>query len=111
MQPQEEHGPLKSSLPVLARGLGRLFCSWCLAELMVHLMYMHAIYSSAPLLGAVSCWTLGNCRGSALRRASFESYLPSEAGLGAGGDAVPLSKPSFFSFLNLVPLVAKPSRV
>nr|KAF6396781.1 hedgehog acyltransferase [Rousettus aegyptiacus] len=59
MQPQEEHGLLKSSLPVLAWGLGRLFCSWCLAELMVHLMYMHAIYSSAPLLGAVSCWTLG----------------------------------------------------
>ncbi|XP_024899724.1 protein-cysteine N-palmitoyltransferase HHAT isoform X3 [Pteropus alecto] len=56
---QQEHGPLKFSLPVLARGLGRLFCGWCLAELMVHLMYMHAIYSSAPLLGAVSCWTLG----------------------------------------------------
>lgn len=103
MQPQEEHGPLKSSLPVLARGLGRLFCSWCLAELMVHLMYMHAIYSSAPLLGAVSCWTLGNCGGSALRRASFESYLPSEAGLGAGGDAVPLSKPSFFFFFFFKP--------
>uniref|UniRef100_A0A671FVR1 Hedgehog acyltransferase n=1 Tax=Rhinolophus ferrumequinum TaxID=59479 RepID=A0A671FVR1_RHIFE len=50
---------LKVGLSVLARGLGRLFCSWCLAELMVHLMYMHAIYGSAHVLGAVSCWTLG----------------------------------------------------
>nr|KAF6316074.1 hedgehog acyltransferase [Pipistrellus kuhlii] len=56
---QPEKRPLRLSLPVLARGLGRLFVCWCLAELMVHLMYMHAIYGSAPLLKAVSCWTLG----------------------------------------------------
>lgn len=111
MQQRERHGPPKCSLPVLAGALGRLFCGWCLAELMVHLMYMHAIYSSAPLLGAVSCWALGNGGNSALRRTSFESRLPSEAGLGAGGGAVTLSKLSFFFFLNLVPLVAKPSRV
>lgn len=58
---QRERCPLRVSLSVLARGLGRLLCCWCLAELMVHLMYMHAIYSSAPLLSAVSCWTLGKC--------------------------------------------------
>ncbi|EPQ02891.1 Protein-cysteine N-palmitoyltransferase HHAT [Myotis brandtii] len=57
---QPEQCPLRLSLPVLARGLGRLFVCWCLAELMVHLMYMHAFYGSAPLLRAVSCWTLGN---------------------------------------------------
>lgn len=56
---QPEQCPLRLSLPVLARGLGRLFVCWCLAELMVHLMYMHAFYGSAPLLRAVSCWTLG----------------------------------------------------
>lgn len=27
---------------------------------MIHLMFMHALYSS-PLLENVSCWTLGNC--------------------------------------------------
>ncbi|XP_029415326.1 protein-cysteine N-palmitoyltransferase HHAT [Nannospalax galili] len=47
------------SLCVLARGLGRLLCWWVLAELMVHLMYMHALYSSIPLLEAVSYWALG----------------------------------------------------
>ncbi|XP_046540393.1 protein-cysteine N-palmitoyltransferase HHAT isoform X3 [Equus quagga] len=56
---QQEHCSLKANLPVLVLGLGRLLCSWWLAELMVHLMYMHAIYSSTPLLGAVSSWTLG----------------------------------------------------
>ena len=58
---QQEPCSLKISISVLARGLGRLFCCWCLAELMVHFMYMHAIYGSAPLLRTVSCWTLGNC--------------------------------------------------
>ncbi|XP_048213230.1 protein-cysteine N-palmitoyltransferase HHAT isoform X2 [Perognathus longimembris pacificus] len=56
---QPELCSVKDSLFMLARGLGRLLCWWGLAELMVHLMYMHAIYSSIPLLGAVSCWTLG----------------------------------------------------
>uniref|UniRef100_A0A9L0K694 Hedgehog acyltransferase n=1 Tax=Equus asinus TaxID=9793 RepID=A0A9L0K694_EQUAS len=56
---QQEHCSLKANLPILVLGLGRLLCSWWLAELMVHLMYMHAIYSSTPLLGAVSSWTLG----------------------------------------------------
>nr|XP_005540799.1 PREDICTED: protein-cysteine N-palmitoyltransferase HHAT isoform X5 [Macaca fascicularis] len=56
---QQEHESLKGNLCVLALGLGRLLCWWWLAELMAHLMYMHAIYSSIPLLEAVSGWTLG----------------------------------------------------
>uniref|UniRef100_A0A2K5DCZ2 Hedgehog acyltransferase n=1 Tax=Aotus nancymaae TaxID=37293 RepID=A0A2K5DCZ2_AOTNA len=60
---QQERDSLKASLCVLALGLGRLLFWWWLAELMAHLMYMHAFYSSIPLLGTVSCWTLGN-RGS-----------------------------------------------
>ncbi|XP_066117538.1 protein-cysteine N-palmitoyltransferase HHAT isoform X1 [Saccopteryx bilineata] len=56
---QQEHCSMKISPGVLAQGLARLLVCWCLAELMVHLMYMHAIYGSAPLLGAVSCWALG----------------------------------------------------
>eukprot|EP00070_Physeter_catodon_P037389 XP_028344283.1 protein-cysteine N-palmitoyltransferase HHAT isoform X2 [Physeter catodon] len=58
MQPQEQGSP-KASLSILALGLGRLLSCWWLAELMIHLMYMHAIYSSTSLLRAVSCWTLG----------------------------------------------------
>ncbi|XP_064450199.1 protein-cysteine N-palmitoyltransferase HHAT isoform X4 [Mirounga angustirostris] len=58
MQRQEDCS-LKSNLSAFAVGLGRLLCYWWLAELMVHLMYMHAIYGSASLLRAVSCWTLG----------------------------------------------------
>lgn len=60
MQQQEQCSP-RPRLSVLARALGRLCGCWCLAELMVHLMYMHAFYGSPPLLRAVSCWTLGNC--------------------------------------------------
>ncbi|XP_007986737.1 protein-cysteine N-palmitoyltransferase HHAT isoform X1 [Chlorocebus sabaeus] len=56
---QQEHESLKANLCVLALGLGRLLCWWWLAELMAHLMYVHAIYSSIPLLEAVSGWTLG----------------------------------------------------
>ncbi|XP_057583683.1 protein-cysteine N-palmitoyltransferase HHAT isoform X3 [Hippopotamus amphibius kiboko] len=56
---QQEQGSPKASLSVLVLGLGRLLFCWWLAELMVHLMYMHAIYSSTSLLRAVSCWTLG----------------------------------------------------
>uniref|UniRef100_A0A8C6C5Z8 Hedgehog acyltransferase n=1 Tax=Monodon monoceros TaxID=40151 RepID=A0A8C6C5Z8_MONMO len=58
MQRQEQGSP-KASLSILARGLGRLLSCWWLAELMIHFMYMHAIYSSTSLLRAVSCWTLG----------------------------------------------------
>ncbi|XP_058131140.1 protein-cysteine N-palmitoyltransferase HHAT isoform X2 [Dasypus novemcinctus] len=54
-----EQRSAKAGLSVLALGLGRLLCWWWLAELMAHLMYVHAICSSAPLLGAISGWTLG----------------------------------------------------
>ncbi|XP_038205720.1 protein-cysteine N-palmitoyltransferase HHAT isoform X2 [Arvicola amphibius] len=57
MQQPELSSP-KQSLCILAKGLGRLLCWWWLAELMVHLMFMHALHSS-PLLESVSCWTLG----------------------------------------------------
>ncbi|XP_076797749.1 protein-cysteine N-palmitoyltransferase HHAT isoform X2 [Arvicanthis niloticus] len=56
---QPELSSLQHSLCILAKGLGRLLCWWWLAELMIHLMYMHALYSSIPLLESVSCWTLG----------------------------------------------------
>lgn len=58
---QPELSSLQHNLCILAKGLGRLLCWWWLAELMVHLMYMHALYSSIPLLESVSCWTLGKC--------------------------------------------------
>lgn len=57
---QPELSSLQHSLCILAKGLGRLLCWWWLAELMVHLMYMHALYGSIRLLETVSCWTLGN---------------------------------------------------
>ncbi|XP_018118055.1 protein-cysteine N-palmitoyltransferase HHAT isoform X3 [Xenopus laevis] len=39
--------------------IARLVLWWGLAELMIHLMYMHAIYSSHSLLERTSCWALG----------------------------------------------------
>nr|XP_044997502.1 protein-cysteine N-palmitoyltransferase HHAT isoform X2 [Jaculus jaculus] len=58
MQQPELCSP-RHRLCILAQGLGRLLCWWGLAELMVHLMYTHALHSSTPLLEVVSCWTLG----------------------------------------------------
>ncbi|XP_060220931.1 protein-cysteine N-palmitoyltransferase HHAT isoform X2 [Meriones unguiculatus] len=43
----------------LAKALGRLLCWWWLAELLVRLMYMHALFGSTPLLERLSCWALG----------------------------------------------------
>ncbi|XP_073195103.1 protein-cysteine N-palmitoyltransferase HHAT isoform X7 [Lepidochelys kempii] len=50
---------LKSNLCILLLGIVRIFFWWWLAELMIHLMYIHAIYSSSSHLEAVSYWTLG----------------------------------------------------
>ncbi|XP_039770780.1 protein-cysteine N-palmitoyltransferase HHAT isoform X3 [Ornithorhynchus anatinus] len=58
LQSQEAHS-LKANLRLLVLGGVRLFCWWWLAELMIHLMYMHALCSSTPHLEAVSYWTLG----------------------------------------------------
>nr|XP_033795727.1 protein-cysteine N-palmitoyltransferase HHAT isoform X1 [Geotrypetes seraphini] len=50
---------LKTDVFTLASGIVHIVFWWCLAELMIHLMYMHAIYSSYPILSEVSDWTLG----------------------------------------------------
>ncbi|KAM6459669.1 protein-cysteine N-palmitoyltransferase HHAT isoform 4-T5 [Liasis olivaceus] len=49
----------KSSLSLFIWGAIRILIWWCLAELMIHFMYMHAIYSSLSHLEAVTYWTLG----------------------------------------------------
>ncbi|XP_001366478.2 protein-cysteine N-palmitoyltransferase HHAT [Monodelphis domestica] len=58
MQNQESYS-LKANLCIFVLGIGRLLCWWWLAELMIHLMYMHALYGSTFLLEAVSSWALG----------------------------------------------------
>lgn len=57
---QQEQGPPKVGVLAMVAGLGRLLCWWGLAELMLHLLYTHAICSSASLLAAIPAWTLGN---------------------------------------------------
>ncbi|XP_062827788.1 protein-cysteine N-palmitoyltransferase HHAT [Anolis carolinensis] len=49
----------KSNLCVFIRGIIRILIWWCLAELMIHLMYIHAICSSPSHLKAATYWTLG----------------------------------------------------
>uniref|UniRef100_A0A8D0GB98 Hedgehog acyltransferase n=1 Tax=Sphenodon punctatus TaxID=8508 RepID=A0A8D0GB98_SPHPU len=58
MRKQESYS-LKSNLCILVLGVVRILFWWWLAELMIHLMYIHAICSSSPLLESVSYWTLG----------------------------------------------------
>ncbi|XP_029449147.1 protein-cysteine N-palmitoyltransferase HHAT isoform X2 [Rhinatrema bivittatum] len=50
---------LRADVFTLIVGIVRIFFWWSLAELMIHFMHMHAIYSSYSLLSEVSCWTLG----------------------------------------------------
>ncbi|PKU45580.1 protein-cysteine n-palmitoyltransferase hhat [Limosa lapponica baueri] len=56
---RKEAFSLKTNLSILILGIIRIFFWWCLAELMIHLMYIHALYSSAPPLEAASYWALG----------------------------------------------------
>ncbi|XP_065257730.1 protein-cysteine N-palmitoyltransferase HHAT isoform X4 [Emys orbicularis] len=56
---RQEACSLKINLCILLLGMVRIFFWWWLAELMIHLMYIHAIYSSSSHLEAVSYWTLG----------------------------------------------------
>ncbi|XP_072493970.1 protein-cysteine N-palmitoyltransferase HHAT isoform X5 [Notamacropus eugenii] len=58
MQNQESYS-LKANLGIFVLGVSRLLCWWWLAELMIHLMYMHALYSSSFLLETVPAWALG----------------------------------------------------
>ncbi|XP_072493967.1 protein-cysteine N-palmitoyltransferase HHAT isoform X2 [Notamacropus eugenii] len=59
MQNQESYS-LKANLGIFVLGVSRLLCWWWLAELMIHLMYMHALYSSSFLLETVPAWALGD---------------------------------------------------
>lgn len=57
----QESGGLNSNFGIFIWGTVRILFWWWLAELMIHLMYMHAIYSSPSHLEAVNYWTLGKC--------------------------------------------------
>ncbi|KAK2535642.1 Hhat [Columba guinea] len=56
---RQETFSLKTNLGILIVGIIRIIFWWCLAELMIHLMYIHALYSSVPPLEAASYWALG----------------------------------------------------
>ncbi|XP_063774351.1 protein-cysteine N-palmitoyltransferase HHAT isoform X7 [Pseudophryne corroboree] len=58
MQTQDTQWPNLTFCGLLA-DVFRLLLWWCLGELMIHTMYMHAIYSNYPTLEDVSYWTLG----------------------------------------------------
>ncbi|KAJ7422975.1 protein-cysteine N-palmitoyltransferase HHAT [Pitangus sulphuratus] len=55
---RQEAFSVKSNLSILIVGIIRIFFWWCLAELMIHLMYIHALYSSALPLESASYWAL-----------------------------------------------------
>ncbi|NXM62068.1 HHAT palmitoyltransferase, partial [Illadopsis cleaveri] len=56
---RQEAFSVKTNLSILIVGIIRIFFWWCLAELMIHLMYIHALYSSALPLESASYWALG----------------------------------------------------
>uniref|UniRef100_A0A8C9MSI8 Hedgehog acyltransferase n=1 Tax=Serinus canaria TaxID=9135 RepID=A0A8C9MSI8_SERCA len=56
---RQEAFSVKTNLIIFIVGIIRIFFWWCLAELMIHLMYIHALYSSALPLESASYWALG----------------------------------------------------
>ncbi|OXB72449.1 UNVERIFIED_CONTAM: hypothetical protein H355_009242 [Colinus virginianus] len=56
---KQEAFSLKTNLGILIMGIIRIFFWWCLAELMIHFMYIHAICSTSSPLEAMSYWALG----------------------------------------------------
>ncbi|XP_053166480.1 protein-cysteine N-palmitoyltransferase HHAT isoform X3 [Hemicordylus capensis] len=56
---KQESCILKSNLWDFIRAAIRILLWWGLAESMIHLMYMHAIYSSPSHMETVTYWTLG----------------------------------------------------
>uniref|UniRef100_A0A8V0Z1W9 Hedgehog acyltransferase n=1 Tax=Gallus gallus TaxID=9031 RepID=A0A8V0Z1W9_CHICK len=56
---KQEAFSLKTNLVILIVGIIRIFFWWCLAELMIHFMYIHAICSTSSSLEAMSYWALG----------------------------------------------------
>lgn len=56
---QMERPVCKVSVVYVLSGILRVFVWWCLAEFMIHFMYMHAIQSNETYLEMLPHWALG----------------------------------------------------
>lgn len=78
---RQEAFSVKTNLIILIVGIIRIFFWWCLAELMIHLMYIHALYSSALPLESASYWALGEYRNNSRNLSSSPVQEPQSASL------------------------------
>lgn len=58
-RPTEASGSSRSTLSYVVLRSGRIIAWWCLAEYMIHVMYMHAIQSNETYLEILPPWVLG----------------------------------------------------
>lgn len=58
-RPAEASDGNASALSYVALRSGRIAAWWCLAEYMIHVMYMHAIQSNETYLEILPPWALG----------------------------------------------------
>ncbi|XP_026209509.1 protein-cysteine N-palmitoyltransferase HHAT [Anabas testudineus] len=58
-RPDEDSDTEESALSYLVRRSGRIILWWCIAECMIHVMYMHAIQSNETYLEILPPWALG----------------------------------------------------
>lgn len=58
-RPAEASDGDASALSYVALRSGRIVAWWCLAEYMIHVMYMHAIQSNETYLEILPPWALG----------------------------------------------------
>ncbi|XP_056624385.1 protein-cysteine N-palmitoyltransferase HHAT isoform X2 [Triplophysa dalaica] len=71
---QVERPVYKVSMPYALGGILRLCIWWCLAEMMIHFMYMHAIQGNETYLEVLPPWALGGLA-LALVQFFFVKYL------------------------------------
>lgn len=55
----EESNRDESALSYLVLRLGRIILWWCIAEYMIHVMYMHSIQSNETYIEILPPWALG----------------------------------------------------
>lgn len=58
-RPTEASGSIRSTLSYMVLRSGRIIAWCCLAEYMIHVMYMHAIQSNETYLEILPPWALG----------------------------------------------------
>lgn len=74
-KPAEESDRHKAGARYLLLRSTRILMWWCIAEYMIHVMYMHAIQSNETYLEILPPWALGECTCSYLSAGTSPGFF------------------------------------